>query len=57
MLKTTRSPNKPAPNRNNGSRSASSKNNNNRPTFGKNNSNDEVDGFGIDRNGMEHAKK
>ena len=52
MLKTT---NKPAPNRNNGSRSASSRNNDSRPASGRNDGDGEVDGFGGD--GVEHAKK
>ena len=57
ILKTTRSPDKPAPSRNDGSRSASNKKDNNRLVFGKNDGNDEVDGFGIGRNGIKHAKK
>ena len=55
MLKTTRLPDKPAPNRNDGSRSASSKNDNSRPASGKNNGDDKIDGYGGD--GVEHAKK
>ena len=51
MLKTT---NKPAPSRNNGSRSASSRNDDSRPASGRNDGNGEVDGFG---GGVEHAKK
>ena len=57
MLKTTRSPDKPAPSKNNGSKSASSRNNNNKLAFERNNGNGEVDGFGVSRNGMEHVKK
>ena len=57
ILKTTESPNKLAPNRNDGSRSSFSKNNDNKPASGKNNGDSEVDGFGISRNYVEHAKK
>ena len=57
MLKTTRSPDKPASNRNNGSRSASNRNNNSRPASRKNNGNSEVDRFGVSGNSMEHTKK
>ena len=42
MLKTTRLLNKPAPNKNDGSRSAFSKNDNSRPIFGKNDGNGKV---------------
>ena len=52
MLKTT---NKPAPSRNDGSRSASSRNDDSRPASGRNDGDGEVDGFGGD--GVEHAKK
>ena len=52
MLKTT---NKPAPSRNNGSRSTFSRNNNKRPASEKNNGNGEVNRFNGD--GVEHAKK
>ena len=51
MLKTT---NKPAPSRNDGSRSASSRNDDSRPASGKNDGDGEVDGIGGD---VEHAKK
>ena len=57
MLKTTESPNKPTPSRNNGSRSAFSRNNNSRPTSGKNDGNGEVDRYGVSGNSVEHAKK
>ena len=57
MLKTIRSLNKPAPSKNDGSKSASSRNNNSRPASKKNNGNNEIDRFGVDRNSMEHAKK
>ena len=57
MLKTTESPNKPVLSRNNGSRSASSKNDNNKLAFRKNNGDGEVDGVGVGKNGVEHAKK
>ena len=55
MLKTIRSPDKPAPNRNNGSRLASNRNNNNKPASGRNNGNGKVDEFVGD--GVEHTKK
>ena len=51
MLKTT---NKPAPSRNDGSKSASNRNNNSRPASGRNDGNSKVDGFS---DSMEHAKK
>ena len=57
MLKTTGSPDKPAPSRNNGSRSASSKNDDSKPVSGRNNGNGEVDRVGVGRNSVEHAKK
>ena len=57
ILKMTRSSDKPAPSKNNGSRSASNKNNNSKPAFGKNNGNNEINKFGVDRNGVEHTKK
>ena len=57
MLKTTRSPDEPASSRNNGSRSAFSRSNDSRLAFGKNDGNSEVNGFGVDGNGVEHTKK
>ena len=57
MLKITKSPDKPASSRNDGSRWASSRNDNSRSAPGRNNGNGEVNGFGVGRNGMEHAKK
>ena len=57
MLKTIGLTDKPAFDRNNGSRLASSKNNNNKLIFRKNNSNDESDRFGVGRNSVEYAKK
>ena len=51
MLKTT---NKPAPSRNNGSRSAFNRNDDSRPASGRNDGNSEVDRFG---GSMKHAKK
>ena len=57
MLKITRLPNKLAPNRNNNSKSASNKNDNSRPVSEKNDGNSEIDGFGVGKNGVEHAKK
>ena len=47
MLKTTGSPDEPAPSRNDDSR----------PASGRNDGNGEVDGFGVGGNGVEHAKK
>ena len=55
MLKTTGLPNEPAPNKNNGSRSASSSYNNRRPAFGRNDDNGEVDRFCGDS--VEYTKK
>ena len=57
MLKTTGLPDKPAPSKNNGSRSASSKNNDSRLTFGKNDGNGEINGISVGRNGVEYVKK
>ena len=57
MLKTTGSPDEPASSRNNSNRSASSRNDNSRPASEKNNGDGEVDRVGVNRNGMEHAKK
>ena len=57
MLKTTESPDKLAPSRNDSSKSASSRNDDNRLASGRNNGDDEVDGVGIGGNGKEHAKK
>ena len=57
MLKTTRLLDKPAPNKNNGSRSISNRNDNNRPTFEKNNGNGKVHRFNVSKNDMEYAKK
>ena len=55
ILKTTESSDKPAPRRNNGSKSTSSKNNKSRPTSKKNNGNSKVDKFG--GGGVEHARQ
>ena len=57
MLKTTRSPDKPAPSKNIVSRSAFSRINNSKLASGKNNGKSEVDEFGVGRNSVEHAKK
>ena len=57
MLKTTGSPDEPAPSRNDGSRSASSRNDDSRPASGRNDGDGEVDEFGVSGNGVEHAKK
>ena len=57
MLKTIRSPDKPTSNKNNSSMLAFSKNNDSRPASKKNDENNEVNGFGVSRNGIEYAKK
>ena len=57
MLKTTGSSHELILSKNNGSRSASKKNDNSRPASGRNNGNGKVDGVGVSRNGVEHAKK
>ena len=57
MLKTTGSPDEPAPIKNNGNKSASSRNNNSKPASRRNNGNGEVNEFGFGRNSVEHAKK
>ena len=57
ILKTSGLSDKPAPSRNNSSRSASSKNNNSRIALGKNDGNSEVDKFGVSDEGVEHTKK
>ena len=57
MLKTIRSPNKPASDKNNENKLASNKKNNSKQVFGRNNGNGEVNGFGICRNGVKHVKK
>ena len=56
MLKTTGSPDESALSRNDGSRLASSRNNNSKPASKRNDGNSEIDRFGIDKNGVEHAK-
>lgn len=55
MLKTTRSSNKPAFGKNNGSRSASCRNNDKKPAFKKNKGSNEFDVFGGD--GIDYTKK
>ena len=57
MLKTTESPDRPAPSKNNSSKSASSRNNNSKPISEKNNNNNEVNEFDVDGNNVKHAKK
>ena len=57
MLKMTGLPDKPAPSRNNGSKSASSRNNDSKSAFGRNDGNGKIDKFGVDRNDVKHAKK
>ena len=57
IMKTTGSLDKPASNRNNGSKSAFSRNDNSRLVSGRNNSNGEVNRSGVSENDVEHAKK
>ena len=57
MLKITGSLDKPAPSKNDGSKSASNRNDNNKPVSKRNDGNDEVDRFGVGKNSIEHAKK
>ena len=57
ILKTTGSPDEPAPSKNDGSRSASSRNDDSRPASRRNNGNGKVNEVGVGRNGVEHAKK
>ena len=57
MLKIAGLPDKLASSKNNGSKSASSRNNNSRPASKRNDGNNKVDGFSIDGNSVEHAKK
>ena len=56
-MKTTELLDKPAFNKNNGSKSASNRNNNSRLASKRNNGNGEVNEFGVSKNGAEHAKK
>ena len=49
--------NKLAFNKNNGNLSVFSKNDNNKPAFERNDSNNKVNRFGVNKNGVEHAKK
>ena len=56
-LKTTAPPNKPAPRKNTGSKSALSSNNDNKPAFRRNNNNDKDDRFDIGRNDIKYTKK
>ena len=57
MLKTTGSPKKPAPSKNDSSRSAFSRNNNSKPASGKDDGDGEVNRFGVGKKGVEHTKK
>ena len=57
MLKTTRSLDKPAFNRNDSNKSTSSRNDNSKPVSRKNNGNNEVDGFSVGGNSVKYAKK
>ena len=57
MLKRIGSPGKPAPNRNNSSRSVSNKNIDNRLASEKKDGNNKVNGFDVGGNGIKHAKK
>ena len=56
-MKTIRLPDKPAPSKNNGRKSTFSRNYNSRSISGKNNGDGEVNRFGVDKNGVEYAKK
>ena len=57
ILKITGLSDKPAPSRNNCSKSTFSRNNNSWPISRRNDGNTEVDRFGIGGDGIEHAKK
>ena len=57
MLKIAGSPNKPATNRNDGSKLAFNRNNNSKLASGRNNGDGKGDGFSVDRNGVEYTKK
>ena len=57
MLKMIGLPDKPAPSRNDGSKSASNRNDNSKLVSGRNDGDGEIDGVGVSRNDVEHAKK
>ena len=57
MLKTIGSPDELASSKNDGSRSASSRNNDSKSASGRNDGDGEVNGVGVGRNGVDHAKK
>ena len=57
MLKTTRLFDKLAPSKNNGSKLNFRKNDNSRLIFKRNDGNNKVNGFGVNENGVKHAKK
>ena len=57
MLKITRLFDEPALSKNHNSRLVFSSNNNNTLAFGKNDGNDEINRFGIGKNGMMQTKK
>ena len=57
MLKITGLSDKPAPSKNDGSRSAFGRNNDNEPIFGTNNGNNKFDGINIGCDSMKHTKK
>ena len=57
MLETTKSPDEPAPSRNNSSKSAFNRNDNSRPASEKNDGNGEINGFGVGGNDTEYAKE
>ena len=57
MLKTTRSPDKLAPSKNDSSRLAFNRNDNSKLASRKNDGDGEVNRFGVGRNGVEYAKK
>ena len=57
MLKITKLSDKPAPNRNNGNKSAFSGNNNRRPVSMKIDGNSKVNRFNVSKNDVKYAKK
>ena len=56
-MKLTRSPDEQAFSRNDGSYSAPSRNDSSKLASERNNGNNEIDGFGINKNDVEYAKK
>ena len=53
----TRSSDKPAPGKNNGSKLASNRNNNSKLVFRKNNGDGKADRFGVSKIGVKYIKK